>query len=147
NMSKQGSVKISVVGVGHVGSVVGFILATHGLAGEIVLCAREGPDEAARGARQPAGVGGLEIKHPLPGTSHRLDVRAGTSADTRGSDILVMTTSEAMGTGVKSRMDLAAANSALMRQLVPRLADLSPDAIFVNVTNPVDVITHHIHQL
>jgi L-lactate dehydrogenase len=74
-------------------------------------------------------------------------VRAGTSADTRGSDILVMTASEAMGTGINSRMDLAATNSALMRQLVPRLVDLSPDAIFVNVTNPVDVITYHIHKL
>jgi L-lactate dehydrogenase len=34
-----------------------------------------------------------------------------------------------------------------MRQLVPRLADLSPDALVVNVTNHVDVITHHIRQL
>jgi L-lactate dehydrogenase len=89
----------------------------------------------------------LDIKHAVTGTSHRLEVRAGTSADTRGSDILVMTASAAMGTSVKSRMDLGAANTALMSQLVPRLADLSPDAIFVNVTNPVDVITHHIHKI
>jgi L-lactate dehydrogenase len=89
----------------------------------------------------------LDIKHAITCTSHRLEVRAGTSADTRGSDILVMTASAAMGAGVKSRLDLAATNTALMGQLVPRLADLSPDAIFVNVTNPVDVITHHIHKL
>jgi L-lactate dehydrogenase len=146
-MSKQCSVKISVVGVGHVGSVVGFILATHGLAGEIVLCARDGEDEAARESRQRAAMDALDIKHAVAATSHRLEVRAGASADTRGSDILVMTASAAMGAGVKSRMDLAATNTALMRRLVPRLADLSPDAIFVNVTNPVDVITHHIHKL
>ena len=106
-MNKQGSVKISVVGVGHVGSVVGFALATHGLAGEIVLCARDGEDEAARGSQQRAAMDALDIRHAIAVTSHRLDVRAGTSADTRGSDILVMTASEAMGTGVKSRMDLA----------------------------------------
>jgi L-lactate dehydrogenase len=146
-MSKQRSVKISIIGVGHVGSVVGFTLATHGLAGEIVLCARDGEDEAARGSQRRAAMDALDIKHAVAGTLHRLEVRAGTSADTRGSDILVMTASEVMGTGVKSRMDLAATNTALMRQLVPRLADLSPDAIVVNVTNPVDVITHHIHQL
>ena len=146
-MNKQSSVKISVVGVGHVGSVVAFTLATHGLADEIVLCARDGEDEAARGSQQRAAMDALDIKHAIACTSHRLEVRAGTSADTRRSDILVMTASATMGTGIKSRMDLAATNSALMRQLVPRLADLSPDAIFVNVTNPVDVITHHIHQL
>ena len=146
-MNKQSSVKISVVGVGHVGSVVAFTLATHGLADEIVLCARDGEDEAARGSQQRAAMDALDIKHAIPVTSHQLEVRAGTSADTRGSDILVMTASAAMGTVVRSRMDLAVTNTALMGQLVPRLADLSPDAIFVNVTNPVDVITHHIHQL
>ena len=146
-MNKQSSVKISVVGVGHVGSVVAFTLATHGLADEIVLCARDGEDEAARGSQQRAAMDALDIKHAIACTSHRLEVRAGTSADTRGSDILVMTASEAMATGVKTRMDMAATNSALMHQLVPRLADLSPEAIFVNVTNPVDVITHRIHKL
>jgi L-lactate dehydrogenase len=146
-MNKQHSVKISVVGVGHVGSVTAFTLAIHGLAGAIVLCARDGEDEAARASQQRAAMDALDIKHAITGTSHRLEVRAGTSADTRGSDILVMTASAPMGTSMKSRMDLAATNTALMGQLVPRLADLSPDAIFVNVTNPVDVITHHIHKL
>jgi L-lactate dehydrogenase len=146
-LSKQCPVKFSVVGVGHVGSVVAFTLAIHGLADEIVLCARDGEDEAARGAQERAAMDALDIKHAIALTSHRLEVRAGTSADTRGSDILVMTASEAMTTGIKSRMDLAVTNTALVHQLVPRLADLSPDAILVNVTNPVDVITHHIHKI
>ena len=59
-MSTQGSIKISVVGVGHVGSIVSFILATRGLAGEIVLCAREGEDETARGSQQRAAMEALE---------------------------------------------------------------------------------------
>jgi malate/lactate dehydrogenase len=41
-MLKGKPVKISVIGVGHVGSVVGFNLARSGLANEIVLCARDG---------------------------------------------------------------------------------------------------------
>src|SRR5262249_30496744 len=89
NLSKQGSVKVSVVSVGHVGSVVGFILATRGLAGEGGLCARGGEDEAARGAQQRAAMDALDIKHAIAFTSHRLEVRAGTSADTKGSDIRI----------------------------------------------------------
>jgi L-lactate dehydrogenase len=146
-VSAQRLPKISIIGVGHVGSVAAFILATHGLAGEIVLCARDGDDDAARTSQRRAAMDALDIKHAIALTSHRLEVRAGAIADTRGSDILVMTASANVGPGVKTRMDLAAANSALMRRLVPRLAELSPDAIFINVTNPLDVITHHIHKL
>lgn len=146
-MSTQRSIKISVVGVGHVGSVVGFILATRGLAGEIVLCARDGEGETARASQQRAAMDALDIKHAIAFTTHRVEVRAGSIADTKGSDILVMTASDAMSPAIKSRMDLAAANTALMRRLVPRLAVLSPDAVFLNVTNPVDVITYHIYQL
>jgi L-lactate dehydrogenase len=144
---KQGSIKVSVIGVGHVGSLVGFVLGMRGLANEIVLCARDGDDERARKSQQKAAAEALDIKHATAFTSHRLEVYAGTSADTKGSDILVMTASEGMTAGITSRTDLAAKNTAKMRQLVPRLAGLSPDAIFVNVTNPVDVITYHIYQM
>ena len=74
-MSRQASVKISVVGVGHVGSVTAFTLAIHGLAGEIVLCARDGEDEAARASQQRAAMDALDIKHAITCTSHRLEVR------------------------------------------------------------------------
>ena len=50
-MGKRCSVKISVVGFGRVGSVVGFTFATRGLAGAIVLWVREGEDEAARASQ------------------------------------------------------------------------------------------------
>ena len=147
-MSTQHAVKISVIGIGHVGSIVGFILATRGLAYEIVLCAREGNDETARRSQRRAAMDALDIKHAIALTSHRVEVRAGTIGDTEGSDILVMTASEPMGTGRwQSRRDLAAGNTVLMRRLVPRLAELSPRAVFVNVTNPVDVITYHIHKI
>ena len=146
-MSTQRAVKISVIGVGHVGSIVGFILATRGLAHEIVLCAREGSDETARRSQRRAAMDALDIKHAIAFTSHRVEVRVGASADTKGSDILVMTASGPMGTGRKSRRDLAVENTFLMRGLVPRLAELSPQAVFVNVTNPVDAISYHIHKI
>lgn len=139
--------KISIIGVGHVGSTAGFVLAMHGLATEIVLCARDGDDEAAKASLQRAAMNALDIKHAVAFTSHRIDVRAGTIADTAGSAILIMTASEHGGGRIKSRMDFAAANTLLMRRLIPRLTELSPDAVIVNVTNPVDVIAHHIYTI
>ncbi|HET9378686.1 MAG TPA: hypothetical protein VFO40_27190 [Chthoniobacterales bacterium] len=147
-MLKGKPIKISVIGVGHVGSVVGFILARGGLANEIVLCARDGHDEKAKDSQRSAAMAALDIKHAICFTSHRLEVRAGTSEDTRDSDILVMTASERISQNLTSRRDPAWAvgNAKLVHQLVPRLAKLSPTAIFVNVTNPLDAITSHMYK-
>jgi hypothetical protein len=55
----------------------------------------------------------LDIKYAIAVTSHRLEVRAGTSADTRGSDILVVTASEAMGAGLDLSRSTAEESVAL----------------------------------
>jgi L-lactate dehydrogenase len=147
-MRKPCITKISVVGVGHVGSLVGFLVAMRGLAGEIVLCARNREDESAIDSQRRAGAEALDIKHAIAFTSHRLEVRAGTSADTADSDIIVMTASERVPVGREpARTDLATRNVALMHRIIPRLAQLSPNAIFINVTNPVDVITYAIYKI
>jgi L-lactate dehydrogenase len=39
-------------------------------------------------------------------------------------------------------MELASANADICRRLVPRLQKVAPDALFLLVTNPVDVITY-----
>ena len=59
-MGRQCSVKITVIGVGHVGSAVGFVLATRGLAREIVLCARDGEE----GRSPPPPVGPVPALQP-----------------------------------------------------------------------------------
>ena len=147
-MKRSQSAKVSVVGVGHVGSLVGFLLAMRGLAGEIVLCARDGDDDDAKGSERRGEGEALDIKHAIAFTSHRLEVRSGTSGDTADSDIIVMTASERIAAEPGARRtDLGSRNAALMRKLIPRLAELSPNAIFINVTNPVDVITYFIYKL
>ena len=134
--------KISIIGVGHVGSLTAFILARRGLADEIVLCSR--PDKEAR---RRAGAEALDINHAIAFTSHRMTVRAGCLEDTRDSHILIMTASVPMPSSMKNRMELAQGNVGLVRQLIPALVDLSPNSIIVNVTNPLDVITYHILKL
>jgi L-lactate dehydrogenase len=42
----------------------------------------------------------------------------------------------------QTRLELAKANVALSKALVPRLLEVAPDAILLLVTNPVDVITY-----
>jgi L-lactate dehydrogenase len=57
-----------------------------------------------------------------------------------GSDVSVMTAGAKQNPG-QTRMDLAAANTAICAKLLPRVVQVAPDALFLLVTNPVDVIT------
>ena len=59
----------------------------------------------------------------------------------RGADVVAVTASAPMVPG-RSRSDLAEANVAICRELVPRLVEVAPSAIFLFVTNPVDVVTY-----
>jgi L-lactate dehydrogenase len=55
--------------------------------------------------------------------------------------VVAVTASAPMMPG-RSRLDLAEANVAICRKLVPRLVEVAPSAIFLFVANPVDVVTY-----
>ena len=46
----------------------------------------------------------------------------------------------------QSRLDLAGANVAILRDLMPALVEQAPDAIYMLVTNPCDVLTVAAHR-
>jgi L-lactate dehydrogenase len=62
-------------------------------------------------------------------------------AVTAGSQIIVVTAGAKQKPG-QTRLELAATNVALVQELTPKLIELSPDAVIVFVSNPVDVITY-----
>src|SRR3954451_4518742 len=62
-------------------------------------------------------------------------------AVTADSDIVVITAGAKQKPG-QTRLELAAGNVAMCRSLVPALLELSPDAILLLVTNPVDIVTY-----
>ena len=62
-------------------------------------------------------------------------------AVTADSDIVVITAGAKQKPG-QTRLELAAVNVEMCRTLVPALIELSPDAILLLVTNPVDIVTY-----
>ncbi len=56
-----------------------------------------------------------------------------------GANVVVVTAGTKQHTG-QSRLDLAADNVAILRDLMPKLLDRAPDAIYVLVSNPCDVL-------
>jgi L-lactate dehydrogenase len=58
----------------------------------------------------------------------------------RDARVVVVTAGAKQKPG-QSRMDLAASTVELTRRIMPRLLEVAPEAIYVMVTNPVDVVT------
>ncbi|MEM8672354.1 MAG: lactate dehydrogenase [Cyanobacteria bacterium P01_G01_bin.67] len=130
--------KISVIGIGKVGSTVSFVLAKDGLASELVLYNR---------TREIAHAEAIDIQQAIALTPHRLMVRDGEIEDTAESDIIVIAVSVPMTKEMTSRGELLCGNTQIIQSLIPSLIQYSPEAIFINVSNPVDALTYEIWQI
>jgi malate dehydrogenase len=65
----------------------------------------------------------------------------GDYADTAGSDIIVITAGVARKPGM-TRDDLLAINAGVIREVVQKAIAVSPDALVLCVTNPLDIMTY-----
>lgn len=130
--------KISVIGIGKVGSTLSFVLAKGGLASELILYNR---------TRDIAHAEAIDIQQAVALTPYRLVVRDGDLEDTSGSDIIIMAASAPMSQQMQDRSELLLKNTQIMHTLIPSLIHHSPNAIFINISNPVDALTYEILQI
>lgn len=125
--------KIAVAGMGHVGMLVAYNIAVQGLCDHLLLVNRS-LDKAHGHA--------LDILHALTFTDRQVEVGACAYDEAKGCDIVVLCASVKLPEGSNSRADLAEGNAALFREIVPALAAGNPGAIFVIVSNPVEILTY-----
>jgi L-lactate dehydrogenase len=124
--------KIAIIGAGSVGATVAYACMTRGVAQHIVLYDTN---------REKVDAEVLDLNHGLqfvPMATIEGSDDVGICAD---ADVIVITAGAKQKPG-QSRTDLAQANTAICRKLVPDLVRLAPHAILLVVTNPVDVITY-----
>lgn len=130
--------KISVIGIGRVGSTLAYTLVMRGLCNELLLINRR---------REIAEGDAHDLRHAVAFVDHRIEVHAGDIADSAGSDIIALCASVPLQKQDTDRLALGPGNAELFRQLVPTLAAASPNAVFVVLTNPVDIMTYLTIQL
>ena len=123
--------KISIVGMGNVGSTLAYGLAIRGLVGKLSLISHT-PDKAVANE--------LDLNHGLCFLPHVI-IQAGDYSAASGSDVVVIT-ADAFKGKLKSRLDLAKSNADMLKGMIPELAKAAPKAIYILVTNPVDVMTY-----
>jgi L-lactate dehydrogenase len=127
-----GTAKVVIVGAGRVGTTLAYTCLVRGVGKSIALYGRD-PD------RVRAEV--LDLNHGLQFVPMATVVGSADIEICRGADVVVVTAGANAAPG-QSRLEMAEANVGICRELVPRLVEVAPSAIFLFVTNPVDVITY-----
>ncbi|MFN8620431.1 MAG: malate dehydrogenase [Chloroflexota bacterium] len=124
--------KVTVIGAGNVGATTAQRIAEAGLADVVLVDIVEG---------LPQGKA-LDMAEAAPVLGHDMQV-VGTNdyADTAGSDVIVVTSGLARQPGM-SRDDLLAKNAGIVRAVVSASTKVSPNAILIIVTNPLDAMCH-----
>lgn len=124
--------KIAIIGAGSVGATIAYACMIRGVASRLAIYDID---------RKKVDAQVLDLNHGLqfvfPATVEGSD----DVAICKDAAVVVITAGAKQKPG-QTRMDLAAANTAICKELLPKLQAVAPDAIYLLVTNPVDVITY-----
>jgi L-lactate dehydrogenase len=123
--------KLTVVGAGSVGSSVAYAALIRRSARHVALydIATEKVDAEV-----------LDLAHGTQFTGSS-DITGGSDLSVvEGSHVVVITAGAKQKPG-QTRMELAGVNARIIRTMMPQLLEAAPNAVFVIVTNPCDVLT------
>jgi malate dehydrogenase len=126
------SFRVSVIGAGNVGRTLAQRIAEKDLADVVLLDIIEGLPQGI--ALDLMAAQGIELHNSkVIGTNNY--------EETAGSDVVVITAGRARTPGI-SRDDLMAINAKIVVDAAKQAVKYSPDAIFIIITNPLDVMTY-----
>lgn len=126
------SSKLSVVGAGSVGATLAYAALIRGAAREIALY-------DINKAKVEAEA--LDIGHGIQFMPMGSIVGSDDVSVCADSDMIVITSGARQKPG-QSRLELAGATVNIMKSLIPQLLEVAPNAIYMLVANPVDVVTY-----
>ena len=124
--------KVSIIGAGMTGSTAAHWLAEREIADLVLVDVVEG---------MPQGKA-LDLQEALPVIGKDVSVTGSNDyAATAGSDIIVITAGLPRKPGM-SRDDLLFANTDIVKKATEATIQYSPDAIYIVLTNPLDVMAY-----
>ena len=123
--------KVTIIGAGSVGATTAFALLARNEASEVVLI--DINTEKALGEA-------LDIKQATPFIDN-CDIYAGSYRDAVDSDVVVITSGVGRKPG-QTRLELVQTNMGIIQKISTEIVKYAPNAIYILVANPVDVLTY-----
>ena len=123
--------KVTVIGAGAVGSTITYTLMNRDTISEIVLI----------DINKEKAVG--EVLDIAQGTCFRdpIKVTAGDYEDAKDSDIVIIT-SGIRRKPEQTRIEIIQTNLNILKDIAASIVKVAPDALYIIVSNPVDVLTY-----
>ena len=128
--------KVTIIGAGSVGSTIAYNLSQDDVASEIVLI--DVNRDKVEG----------EVMDIIQGTCFRdpIAITAGDYEDAKDSNIVIITSGVARKPG-QSRLELTQTNVNIIKEITPKIVEAAPNAKYIIVSNPVDIITYAFTKL
>ncbi len=123
--------KITIIGAGAVGAATAYALLARNAASEVVLI-----DINTQKALGEA----LDIRQATPFLDN-CDIYAGSYSDAVGSDVVIITSGVGRKPG-QTRLELVQTNINIIKGVAAEITKYAPDALYMLVANPVDVLTY-----
>ncbi|ARJ51231.1 malate dehydrogenase [Staphylococcus lutrae] len=130
--------KVSIIGSGHTGATLAFIVASRGNA-DVLIVDREKNESVMKGKtldmQQSGSILGFNVH-----VQSTIDY-----ADTKDSDVVVITAGVPRQPGM-SRDDLVQINEQVMVDVTKKIVQYSPHCTIIVLTNPVDAMTYTVYR-
>ncbi|XP_030385644.1 L-lactate dehydrogenase [Scaptodrosophila lebanonensis] len=124
--------KVTVVGIGQVGMASAFSILAQGVSKEVCLidvCA-----DKLQGELMDLQHGSNFLKNP--------QITASTDFAISANSRLCIVTAGVRQKEGESRLSLVQRNTDILKNIIPKLVEYSPDTILMMVSNPVDIMTY-----
>jgi len=137
NTADTRTTKLAIVGAGSVGATMAYAALMRGAARTIALY-------DLNAAKVEAET--LDLRHGIQFAPMAEVVGSDDVAVCAGADVVVVTAGAKQRPG-QTRIELAESTVGLVRSMMPGLVEVAPDAVFIMVTNPVDIVTFAARQV
>lgn len=130
--------KIAILGTGHVGSTIAYTLIMQGIGDALYLVNRN---------LQKARSDAIDLQHSQAFTEKSVPITAVGLDNPPEADLYILCLSVPYKSTFTSRFDLAPGNYQLFKSLIPKLKERNDQAIYLVVSNPVDVLCYFCQRL
>ncbi|TET66171.1 MAG: malate dehydrogenase [Candidatus Zixiibacteriota bacterium] len=129
--------KVAIIGAGHVGECTAMYLAEKNIADIVLVDIIED---------MPKGKG-LDLLQTGPVRNYDVNVIGSNDfADMKGADLVVQTAGLPRKPGM-TREDLITSNAKVVEDCAKKVKEHCPDAFYLIVTNPLDIMTYHAQKI
>ena len=124
--------KVVLVGTGFVGMSMAYAMLNQGGVDELVLI--DVLKDKAKGEE-------MDLSHGLPYAPQKMTIKAGDYSECKDANVVVITAGLPQKPG-QSRLELAVANTKIVKEITEQVMASGFDGVFVIASNPVDLMSY-----